>query len=256
LSPRRLLALPLACCLLAACSTNEAAPDESSHAASGGDTSAAAVLVASLTPAARLELPTAKPPLSQTPQPSTTAEAPMETSAPLTATPTPTDTLTPTATSTPTQTPTPTPTPTPTMTPTPIVIDGIVLSSQEQALFAAHNQERVRLNVDPLRLNATLMEIARERAQTMADSGVFSHYAPNGDTVYDLLNDADYPWDDATENIHYNNVGSGAVSFAMREFNRSPAHRANIVDSAFERVGIGFVTSASGYHYIAVVFSD
>ena len=141
------------------------------------------------------------------------------------------------------------------MTPTPIVIDGIVLSSQEQALFAAHNQERVRLNVEPLSLNATLMDIARDRAQTLADTGVFSHYEPNGDTIYDLLDDADYPWEDATENIHYNNV-SGAVSFAMREFNRSPAHRANIIDPGFERVGIGFVTAANGYHYVAVVFSD
>jgi uncharacterized protein YkwD len=141
------------------------------------------------------------------------------------------------------------------MTPTPIVIDGIVLSPQEQALFAAHNQERVRLGIDPLSLNPTLMSIARSRAQTMADTGLFSHYNPNGDTVYNLLDDANYPWVDATENIHYNNV-NGAVSFAMREFNRSPPHRANIVNPDFHRVGIGFVTTASGYHYISVVFSD
>lgn len=131
-----------------------------------------------------------------------------------------------------------------------------MLSQFEQQLFAAHNQERVRQGIAPLHLNAALMDIARERAQTMADSGVFSHYAPNGDTVFDLLDDAGYEYDDATENIHYNDVVSGPVSFAMVEYFKSPPHRTNIVDPAFHRVGIGFVTAATGYHYISVVFSD
>ena len=130
-----------------------------------------------------------------------------------------------------------------------------MLTSEEQALFAAHNQERVRLGIAPLSLNPTLMDIANERAQTMADSG-FSHYAPNGDTVFDLLDDADYQYDDATENIHYNDVINGPVSFAMTEFFRSPAHRANIIDPGFDRVGVSFVTRAGGVHFIAVVFSD
>jgi uncharacterized protein YkwD len=131
-----------------------------------------------------------------------------------------------------------------------------VLSQFEQQLFAAHNQERVRLGVAPLHLNATLMDIARERAQTLAETGVFSHYAPNGDTIFDLLDDADYKYDDASENIHFNDVSGGPVSFAMVEFFKSPPHRANIVDPGFHRVGIGFVTAPTGYHYISVVFSD
>jgi uncharacterized protein YkwD len=142
------------------------------------------------------------------------------------------------------------------MTPTPIVIDGIVLSQQEQQLFAFHNQIRVRLGIAPLTLNSTLMDIARGRAQTMANSGVFSHYAPNGDTVFDLLADAHYEYDDATENIHYNNVSGGPVSFAMAEYQKSPPHYANIIDPGFHRVGIGFVTAATGYNYVVVVFSD
>ena len=113
------------------------------------------------------------------------------------------------------------------------------------------------MSVPILTLDGTLMDVARERAQTMADSGVFSHYAPNGDTVYDLLDDANDPWTDATENIHYNNVApSAAVSFAMNEYQKSPPHRANIVDPGFHRIGVGFVTSASGVHYVVIVFSD
>jgi uncharacterized protein YkwD len=245
LAPLLLLALTLGCN-----SRGDASPNSTPGAAGAG--SSAAASLATLTPQARLALPTEAASATQTPQRSATPIPPTDTPVP----PTPTPTFTPTATFTPTPTPTPTNTPTPTATPTPIIVDGIVLSQFEQGLFAAHNQERVRLGIEPLRLNATLMAIARERAQTMADTGVFSHYAPNGDTVFDLLDDADYEYGDATENIHYNDVGSGAVSFAMVQYFRSPSHRANIVDPGFHRVGIGFVTTASGYHYISVVFSD
>ena len=169
-----------------------------------------------------------------------------------------TPTLTPTATLIPTSaaSPTPTATPTPTQTPTPIVANGIVLAPQERQLFAAHNQIRVSRGLALFELHPVLMDVARERAQTMADSGVFSHYAPNGDTVFDLLNDAGYAFSDATENTHFNNVASGAVSFAMIEYQKSAPHLANIVDPGFLRVGIGFVTSTSGVHYVVVVFSD
>ncbi len=151
---------------------------------------------------------------------------------------------------------TPTATPTPTPTPTPIIIDGVTLSPQEQQLFTAHNQIRASRALALFELHTVLMDVGRERAQTMADSGVFSHYAPNGDTVFDLLDDAGYAFGDATENTHFNNVTSGAVSFAMAEYQKSPPHLANIVNPGFLRVGIGFVTSTSGVHYIVIVFTD
>jgi uncharacterized protein YkwD len=246
----RCLALILLLGLLAGCSSKGDASDESSRAASGSDTSVAAVAIATLTPEATLAPPTATATLTRTPRPSAT---PTETPVP----PTPTETPTPTATLTPTQTPTPTATPTPTVTPTPIVIGGIVLSQREQQLFAFHNQIRVGQGVAPLNLDATLMAIARQRAGSMAQTGVFSHYGPDGATVYDLLDGANYPWDDATENIHYNDVAeSSSVSFAMGEFQKSAPHRANIVKPGYGRIGIGIVTSPFGVHYISIVFSD
>jgi uncharacterized protein YkwD len=250
----RVFALAALSLLLLACSSKGGASPEEDRVAGESGSSAAAVSVASVTPQARLALPTATATLAPSPtfEPSATPVPPTDTPIPPTATPTPT----PTATFTPSPTPTPTNTPTPTPTPTPIVVDGITLSDREQQLFAAHNQIRDRLGIAPLRLNAILMDIARGRAKTMADTSVFSHYNPNGDTIFDLLDDAGYEWGDATENIHYNNVSSGAVSFAMAEYRKSPAHYANIINPGFRRVGIGFVTSSSGVHYISVVFTD
>jgi uncharacterized protein YkwD len=240
--------------LVAACSTKGNASTETSRASGGSDTAAAAVLVATLTPEAKLAPPTATATstATQTPQPTVTPLPPTETPIP----PTPTMTPTPEPTLTPPQTPTPTATPTPTVTPTPIVIGGITLSPQEQQLFAAHNQRRVAIGVAPLSLDPTLMEIARQRARIMAENDLFSHYGPDGKTVFDLLDEADYAWDDATENIHYNNVASGFVSFAMSEFDKSPPHHANIIKPGFHHIGIGVETTPAGVHYISVVFTD
>jgi uncharacterized protein YkwD len=251
---KRYLALLLLLGVITACSTKGTASTQTSRASGGSDIAAAAVLVATLTPEAKLAPPTAAATstATQTPQPTVTPLPPTDTPIP----PTPTITPTPEPTLTPTQTPTPTATPTPTITPTPIVISGIVLSSSEQQLFAAHNERRVAIGVAPLSLDPTLMEIARERAHIMAENNLFSHYGPDGKTVFDLLDDAGYARGEATENIHYNNVASGFVSFAMSEFDKSPPHHANIVKPGFHRVGIGVETTPAGVHYISVVFTN
>lgn len=238
--------------LALACSSKGDASNESSRASGGSGTADAAVSIATLVPEPTLAPPTPTSTATQTPQPTATPLPPTATPVP----PAPTETPTPTATSTPTQTPTPTLTPTPTITPTPIIVSGIVLSTREQQLFAFHNQLRVGQGLAPLSLDPALMAIARERARIMAENLLFSHYAPNGDTVFDLLAEADYAYGDATENIHYNNVAeSSSVSFAMGEFQKSPPHRANIVDPGFHRIGIGIQTNL-GVHYISIVFTD
>lgn len=91
----------------------------------------------------------------------------------------------------------------------------------------------------------------------MADNNLFSHYAPNGQTIFDMMAAVSYAWQDATENIHFNDYAiSQADSVAMSEYMASPAHRANILKPGFHRVGVGVATSAAGVSYYSVVFSD
>lgn len=235
--------------MAAACKT-------SGHAASGSSASGAAnanadrVIVSTLAaeptrtrePATPSQAPAASLALGATLQPSVTAP-------PGTSTPRPS----------PTATPPPTLTPTPAASPTPRPpISGVTpLSDREQYLFDAHNAERVSRGIAALTLDTTLEGIARSRAQVMADNNLFSHYNPNGDNVYDLLEEAGYPWKDATENIHWNDYAAAqADSIAMSEYMASPAHRANILKAGFQRIGVGVATSAGGVHYYSIVFSD
>jgi uncharacterized protein YkwD len=225
------------------CNSGPAATEGSGEGAASAN--AERVLVATLAPE-----PTRKPE-----PPAPTIAVPTPTLLPPTATHTPQPSQTPSATPTATLSPTPTATPSP--TPTPLVVGSITLSAREQALFDAHNAERASRGIARLRIDPALQEIARQRAQIMADNHLFSHYNLNGDTIYDMLADEDYPWDDATENIHFNDYSaSQADAVAMSEYMASAPHRANILKPGFHRVGVGVATSSAGVHYYSIVFSD
>jgi uncharacterized protein YkwD len=62
-----------------------------------------------------------------------------------------------------------------------------------------------------------------------------------------------YAW--AGEDLARNNYGyDQAPSRAMAALMNSSAHRANILDGDFTRIGIGEYTTADGMHYYAMIF--
>jgi uncharacterized protein YkwD len=248
---RRVSPLVLAALLLTACTSGQGEATRS--AGDGGQAvSAAGVVVATIEPEpTRAPAPTTTPPAAATlgalhvPEPTVTPTPPP-------ATESPTETATPGLSATPPLTPTPSLTPTPTAT-----LRPGELTQREQALLEAHNAERAARGIPLLTVNPVLQEIARERARIMARNNLFSHYSPTGETVYDMLDEAGYAWNDATENIHYNNVAeSQSGALAMSHYMASPAHRANILKAGFRRVGVAVETNRQGVHYFSVVFSD
>jgi uncharacterized protein YkwD len=233
---------------VAACNTGGRAATGGSSGSGAANANVDRVLVATLAPEpTRTQEPT---PPAQTPAATPAAAAPAGS-----ATPRPTATVTPSPSVTASATATPTPAASP--TPAPTLTGTTPLSAREQYLFDAHNAERASRGIAVLALDPALEAIARTRAQVMADNHLFSHYNPDGDNVYDMLDAAGYPWRDATENIHFNDFSaSQADSIAMSEYMASAAHRANILKPGFNRVGVGVATSAAGVHYYSVVFSD
>lgn len=122
-------------------------------------------------------------------------------------------------------------------------------------MLQAHNAERSRAGVAPLEIDAVLTEIARRRAQDMATRNYFSHTSPSGETAFSLLGAFRYAYRTAGENIARNNYPDAqSVSIAMQGFMSSSAHRQNILDARFSRVGIGVAVGADGMKYFAVVF--
>jgi uncharacterized protein YkwD len=125
----------------------------------------------------------------------------------------------------------------------------------EAAMFDAHNQERANAGVAPLAIDAQLVQLARQRAQTMADTNCFSH-TECGPSAFDLLGGIGYVYQIAGENIARNNYpDSQTVDVAMNGFMNSPGHRANILETRYTKVGIGVAFGANGMKYFAVIFA-
>ncbi len=92
----------------------------------------------------------------------------------------------------------------------------------------------------------------------MAQSGTFSHYNPDGTTVFDMMNALGYQYTDGAENIHYNYGYDDATSVqvAMTSYLNSAPHRANILKPTLRRIGIGIAHASNGWVYYSVVFSN
>ena len=191
---------------------------------------------------------TATPPPTSTPlaTPTLTPPTPVPptaTSMPPTATPVPPTAVPPTSTATPSTASAPPP-------------QSISLSSLEDELFRSHNVERASLGLGSLELDAVLVQVARERAQDMADKNYFAHTSPTGETAFSIMNEFGYFYLIAGENIARNNYPDvESASVAMNGFMNSSAHRDNILDARFNKVGVGLVIDGSGMKYFAVVFA-
>ena|GEM_PF-1512774 len=127
----------------------------------------------------------------------------------------------------------------------------------ERRLFEAMNAERAKAGLPPLAYDSGLTVIARTRAQQMVDQGYFGHVDPFGYRMYvELLAHFGYTWYAwAGENLAMNNYApSESPERAMIALMNSPSHRANILSTAYTRVGIGEVTTADGRHFYAMIF--
>jgi uncharacterized protein YkwD len=132
----------------------------------------------------------------------------------------------------------------------------VSLQFLEQQLYDMHNGERGRAGLGGLRIDPTLMAIARQRAQDMAAKNYFAHTSPSGETAFSLMGAYGYGYSIAGENIAKNNYpDSESPGVAMSGFMNSPTHRANVLDARYAYVGVGLAYGPDGMKYFAVVFA-
>src|SRR5438067_902794 len=114
--------------------------------------------------------------------------------------------------------------------------------SEEAQFLALTNELRVSHGLNPLATNGQLLAIARDWSARMAAAGGISHNM-------NLPNQVSLAWNKLGEN-----VGTGAsVTSIQNAFIASPHHYVNLVDPAFNYVGIG-VVDTGGRIYVTVDF--
>jgi uncharacterized protein YkwD len=149
--------------------------------------------------------------------------------------------------------PAPAPRPQPVPAPTNTQPAVVNFSTVESQILHFVNVERSRNGLDTLRWNAALDKMAKVQAVEMAAERKMAHELP--DAAYPTLKDrakyAGYGYRRLAENIAYGYPSARAV---VDGWMRSPAHRANILNTGVVETGVGVARSTNGALYFAQTF--
>jgi len=123
-------------------------------------------------------------------------------------------------------------------------------SDAERQLFNAVNQERKTHGLPALKLDPSLMNAARAHAERMAEQGTLSHQLPGEPSLSSRTKAAGARFSWLSENV---DEGPNAAAI-HQSFMKSAQHRANILDSDMDSVGIG-VAERNGQMFAVEDFS-
>ncbi len=117
------------------------------------------------------------------------------------------------------------------------ITDAKVRANLEMRMLALLNEERSKRSLPLLRSDPELTAVARAHSEDMFANGYFSHYTPDGKSPFDRMKKAGVRFTTAGENLALGQT----LLICHQGLMNSPGHRANILQPAFGRVGIGIL---------------
>lgn len=117
------------------------------------------------------------------------------------------------------------------------------LSQFEQQVVDLTNQERAKNGLAPLKVDETLSKVAREKSRDMSANRYFSHTSPTYGSPFDMMKQFGVSYRTAGENIA---MGQRTPQEVVNAWMNSEGHRANILNSNFTHIGVGYVQNG---HY-------
>lgn len=120
------------------------------------------------------------------------------------------------------------------------------VTSEEQQMVALVNEARNAAGLPDLTCDSTLSGLAKIKAQDMASNNYFSHASPTYGSAFDMMSKAGIQYRYAGENL----AKASTVSSAFSALMASSGHRANMLSTNFDRIGVGIVTE--GYYKVVV----
>lgn len=124
-------------------------------------------------------------------------------------------------------------------------------NSYVQQVVALVNEERGKEGLAPLKFDEKMGQAALVRAKETEQ--VFSHTRPDGRNFSTALTEAGVSYLSAGENIAY---GQKTPEQVVEGWMNSPGHRANIMNTGFTRIGVGYYQSAAGVNYWTQLFAN
>jgi len=113
------------------------------------------------------------------------------------------------------------------------------------------NQKRIELGLESLVLNQDLAEAALAKGQDMFTDQYWSHTAPDGTEPWSFIRQSGYKYQVAGENLARDFSNTESMISAWMA---SPTHRANIMNSKYDEIGIAVIDGTlEGYETTLVV---
>ena len=116
------------------------------------------------------------------------------------------------------------------------------VTAYEQEVVRLVNDIRSKNGLSPLTLDWELSRVARYKSQDMKDKGYFSHTSPTYGSPFAMMKSFGISYRTAGENIA---KGYSTPEEVVKGWMNSPGHRANILNSSFTHIGVGYVASGS-----------
>lgn len=115
--------------------------------------------------------------------------------------------------------------------------DQNVLTYEKQVTDLV-NKERAKRGLNPLTYDWELSRVARYKSQDMKDNNYFSHTSPTYGTPFQMMKSFGITYKTAGENIAR---GYNTPESVVNGWMNSSGHRANILNSTYTRIGVGYV---------------
>lgn len=120
------------------------------------------------------------------------------------------------------------------------------LGAYEQQVIDLVNKERAAAGLSALKANTKLASVAEKKAEDMRDNNYFSHTSPTYGSPFDMMKQFGISYTAAGENIA---KGQKTPSEVMNGWMNSEGHRANILNSSYTEIGVGYVADSNGGGY-------
>jgi uncharacterized protein YkwD len=116
------------------------------------------------------------------------------------------------------------------------------LNDYENAVAAYINDYRVTSGLNAIAYEPTLTYIAKFRSQDLMDRNYWSHYTPEGTTVFNLFKANGVKYKIGGENLGQATPADiGSPEAFMNAWKNSPSHNANMLRNGYNYIGVGMV---------------
>lgn len=123
---------------------------------------------------------------------------------------------------------------------------GVLGYSSEITVEKVLNQtniQRQNLGLPALKYNSVLSKSATNKANDMFVNNYWAHTSPSGTTPWDFFKSVDYRYSVAGENLARDFYDTESL---IKGWMNSPTHKANIINSKYQEIGIGVVNGTLG----------